>query len=161
MKKFKYLFIVLILFCLSMYFYKNYIYYKIPYNPLAKLSEDTPSGCYFTESHSNNDIQKFSHNLDYNALIYKYFRGLDLIPLKEKTNFNEIYKHNTDIHFSYMLEFGAPSYSKVFIDEIWLDNLTILSIRSDIPGFHTGYYKILGSKFDYKYVNDLITDSQD
>jgi hypothetical protein len=141
-----------------MYFYKNYIYYKIPYNPLVKLLKDAPSSCYVTESHLNNEMDKSSHNLDHNTLIFKYFRGLNLIPLKEKTNFNEIYKHNTDIRFSYMLKFGPPSYSEVFISEIWLDNLTILSIRSDVPGFRTGYYKILG---DYKYVNDLITDSQD
>lgn len=160
MKKIKFIFIVLILFSLSIYFYQNFIYYKIPYNPLGRFVKDTPSGCDFQECHSNNMIDKFSHNLDNNALIFKYFSSLKLIPLKEKTNLKEIYKHNTDIYFSYTFNLGPPSYNYVYISEIWLDNLSTLSIRSDSPGFHNGYYKILNSKFDYKYVNGLITNFQ-
>lgn len=134
--------------------------YKIPYNPLVELTTDTPSSCYFKEYHSNNMITKSSHNLNNNTLIFKYFSDLNLIPLKGKANLNEIYKHNNDIYFSYTLKFGPPSDNNVFISEIWLDNLSILSIGSDKPGFRNGYYKIINSKFDYKYAYDLITNSQ-
>lgn len=160
MKKFKYLFSIFVLFYLLTNFYQNYIYYKIPYNPLTEFATDNPPSFHFSENHPNDTISKSSHDLNTNTLIFKYFSDLNLIPLKEKAHWNEIYKHEKDIYFSGMFEFTSPSHSKVFINEIWLDNLTILSIRSDKPGFHNGYYKIIGSKFDYKYINDLITNSQ-
>ena len=47
----------------------------------------------------------------------------------------------------------------IYISEIYLDDLTIVSIRSNIPKFRNGYYKIIDSKFDYEYINDLITNS--
>jgi len=86
-----------------------------------------------------------------------------LIPLKKETNKEEIFKHDNDINFSYRLRFRPPkpsAYYYITIDEIWLDNLSVLCIRSNKPGFHDGYYKIIDSKFDYKYVNDLINTSQ-
>jgi hypothetical protein len=162
MKKFKYLFIVLILFFLLIYFYQNHIYYLIPYNPLEDIT-DNPTSCHFDLNHSNGVSTKASHNLNNNILIFKYFSDLNLIPLKEKINKEEIYKHKTNIHFSYSFRFSpqtSPTYYYIFIKEIWLDNLSILSIRSNKPGFHNGYYKIIDSKFDYRYVNDLITISQ-
>lgn len=59
-----------------------------------------------------------------------------------------------------MFKFDKPTNFKVFINEIYLDNLTVLSIRSNKPGFNNGYYKIMNNKFDYKYINELITNSQ-
>ena len=153
---------MLLLFFLLIYFYQNYIYYKIPYNPLVELITDTPTSCYLKEYHPNNKmIDKSSHNLKSNTLISKYFKDLNLIPLKKEANRNEIFNHKNDTHFSYMLKIGpSPNYN-VFISEIWLDNLSILSIRSDKLGFNNnGYYKIIDTKFDYKYVYDLITNSQ-
>ncbi|MBB6218723.1 hypothetical protein HNQ80_004898 [Anaerosolibacter carboniphilus] len=160
MKNFKYVFSILILFYLLTNFYQNYIYYKIPYNPLVEFTKDTPRGFHFSKNHPNNSINKSSHNLDTNTLIFKYFSDLNLIPLKEKAHWNEIHKHEKEIYFSGMFEFVPPANNKIFIDEIYLDNLTIIAIRSDKRGFHDGYYKIIGSKFDYKYINDLITNSQ-
>ncbi|MBB6218871.1 hypothetical protein HNQ80_005046 [Anaerosolibacter carboniphilus] len=161
MKKFKYLFSVL-LFVLLIYFYQNHIYYLIPYNPL-KGTADNPYSCHFDLNYSDGVLTKVSHNLNSNTLIFKYFSDLNLIPLKKAANKEEIFEHKNDIHFSYRFRFGpptSPKYYYIFINEIWLDNLSILSIRSNKPGFHNGYYKIIDSKFDYKYVNDLITNSQ-
>lgn len=164
MKKFKlkYVFIAIVLLLLSIFMYQNYIYYKIPYNPLSELDSDTPSGFHFTENHPhpNDTINMSSHNLNTNRLIFKYFSNLNLVPLKEKSNLDEIHKHEKDIYYSGMFKFDTPSNFKVFINEIYLDNLTVLSIRSNKPGFVNGYYKIMDNKFDYKYINELITNSQ-
>ncbi|SHK61500.1 hypothetical protein [Paramaledivibacter caminithermalis] len=162
MKKIKYLFIVLILYVLLANLYQNYIYYLIPYNPLEDIT-DNPYSCHFTINYSNDGITNASYNLNTNTLIFKYFSDLNLIPLKEETNKEEIFKHDNDINFSYRFRFHPPkssAYYYITIDEIWLDNLSVLYIRSNKPGFHNGYYKIIDSKFDYKYVNDLINTSQ-
>ncbi len=58
-----------------------------------------------------------------------------------------------------MFSFDTPD-SNIFINEIYLDNLTILSIRSDRQRFKNGYYKIIDGKFDYKHINDLIANSK-
>ncbi|RKD31184.1 hypothetical protein BET03_03390 [Thermohalobacter berrensis] len=162
MKKIKYLFTVLILSVLLVNLYQNYIYYLIPYNPLEDIT-DNPYSCHFTLNYSNGGITNASYNLNTNTLIFKYFSDLNLIPLKEETNKEEIFEHESDINFSYRFRFRPPKPSThyyITIDEIWLDNLSVLFIRSNKPGFHDGYYKIIDSKFDYKYVNDLINTSQ-
>ncbi|RKD20889.1 hypothetical protein SAMN02745883_01634 [Caminicella sporogenes DSM 14501] len=159
MKKFKYSALVLIFFLLSFYLYENYIYYKIPYNPLVEFST-VPIGCKFDINSSKDTVSsKINHNLDDNALVFEYFRNLKLIPLKEKKHKDEIYNHEIDIYYSYVFEFGPPNHYFLIINEIWLDNLTILYISSKKPGFRRGYYKIIDSKFNYKYVNNLIDKS--
>lgn len=160
MKKFKYLVLVLVLVFLSVYLYQNHIYYKIPYNPLDVIT-DTPYSCHFTLDYSNGEWStKASRNLNNNALIFKYFSDLNLTPLKIESNKEEIFEHKNGINFSYRFRLGPPTYYYIVIDEIWLDNLSILHIRSSKPRSHNGYYKIIDSKFDYKYVNNLITNSQ-
>ncbi|MCY6485435.1 hypothetical protein OW763_13960 [Clostridium aestuarii] len=159
MKKFKYLIILFVVFLSLLHFYENYIYYKIPHNPLTEISQDIPKKCYFTEYYSNNEIDKTSHNSNTNALIFKYFKNLKLIPLKERNE--ETCKHETDDYFSYWFQFYSESDSYyIFITEIFKDNLTVISIRSDKPRFPNGYYKISDSKFDYNYVNNLIINSE-
>ncbi|WP_202709969.1 hypothetical protein [Sporosalibacterium faouarense] len=73
---------------------------------------------------------------------------------------DEIYKHENDIYYSGMFQFDIPSSFEVYINEIYLDDLTIISIRLNKPGFNNGYYKILDNKFDYEYINKLIIDYQ-
>ena len=160
MKKIKYVFIALILLFVLTYIYQNYIYYKIPYNPLVELNSDTPSGFHFKENHHNDTINKSSHDKNINTLILKYFSDLNLVPLKEKSNRDEIYNHEKDIYYSGMFEFDTTPNYNVFINEIYLDNLTVLRISSFRPGFKDGYYKIINTKFDYEYINNLITKSQ-
>ncbi len=160
MRKLKYLLYAIILFFSLLSFYRNYIFYQIPYNPLVGLTHDTPMSCYFTEYHPDDEVTGSSHSLENNTLIFKYFRDLNLIPLKKEANIDEIFKHTNDIHLSYTLKFdSSPNYVYIYISEIYLDDLTIVSIRSNIPKFRNGYYKIIDSKFDYEYINDLITNS--
>ncbi len=163
MKRIKYLLCILLFVSLLIYFYLNYIYYLIPYNPLNNIG-DNPYSCHFDLNNSDGvSTTKASDNLNNNTLIFKYFSDLNLKPLKKSTNTNreEIFEHKNDINFSYRFRFDPPTYYYIYINEIWLDNLSVLSIRSNKPGLHNGYYKIIDSKFDYKYVNDLITLSQD
>ncbi|MBU5675906.1 hypothetical protein KQI88_05720 [Alkaliphilus sp. MSJ-5] len=164
MKKFKYIFIALILLFLATFIYQHYIYYKIPYNPLVELDSDTLNGFHFSENHPhpNDTIKKSTHNLNTTTRIFEYFSDLNLVPLKEKSNWDEIHNHG-DIYYSGMFEFEtSPTRygTEVHINEIWLDNLTILWISSPRPKFKDGYYKIIDDKFDYEYINDLITNSQ-
>lgn len=160
-KKIKYLLYVVILFFLLLSLYQNYIFYKIPYNPLTELSIDPPAKFYLTLNGSTGTtLSKKSYNLDNNAVILKYFSDLNLIPLKEKRHEDEIYKHETKSYYSCGFRFGDLRYNFIFITEIYLDNLTILSIRSDIPKFKNGYYKIIDSKFDYEYINGILDNSQ-
>lgn len=160
MKRLKYLFYVLILFLL-LNFYQNYIFYRIPYNPLAELSTDIPTKFYLNLNGPNGvTLSKSSYNLDDNTLIFDYFEKLNLIPLKEKRHRDEIYKHDTESYYSCGFRFGDLKYSFVYITEVYLDDLTVLSIRSDIPKFKNGYYKIIDSKFDYEYINSILNSSQ-
>lgn len=156
-KLIKYLFIVLILFLLSTSLYENYIFYKIPYNPFIEFATDTLGSFYFSENHPDNVVSKSSHNSNTNEYIFKYFSDLKLIPLKEDENREEIYEHKKNIYFSGMFRIDSPPYGNIHINEIYLDNLTILRISSDRLGFKDGYYRIKGDKFDYKYIKDLMS----
>ena len=159
MKKFKYLLIVLILVFLSLYLYQNYIYYKIPYNPISKYAA-TPSGFHITKNLPNGEeVSVKSHDVDACNKALKYFSDLKLVPLKNKAAWNENSKQKSQTYFSGMFEFTQSN--SLSINEIYLDNLTILYISSDKPGFHNGYYKIVGSEFDYKYIYDLIDNSKE
>lgn len=60
MKKVKYILIILLLVILSTSFYENFIFYRIAYNPFAKLDPDSLVGFHFTENHPDNDITKIS-----------------------------------------------------------------------------------------------------
>lgn len=159
MKKFKFFIILLVVSLSLLSFYKEYMYYKISYNPLTKISECMPEKCYFNEynSYSGQEVKKTSENSNTNVLIFEYLRNLKLKPLKQ--NNKETYKHETNTYFSYGFKFDSSSNYYIFINEIYLDNLTVMRISSNKPGFPNGYYKISDSKFNYTYVNNLIINS--
>lgn len=154
MKKFKYLCTALIMVLLSVYLYQIYIYYKIPYNPISEYAT-TPSGFHITNNLADGkEVTVKTHDLDACDSIYKYFRGLELVPLKDK----EAYKQESQTYFSGMFEFTQAE--NLHFNEINSDNMSILYISSNRPGFHGGYYKIIGSEFDYEYIINLINISQ-
>ncbi|MCC5909361.1 MAG: hypothetical protein JJT76_02860 [Clostridiaceae bacterium] len=163
--KFKYVFIGLILLILATFIYQNYIYYKIPYNPLGELNyPDTPTGFHFSENNRklNETISKSTHNLDTTAYIFEYFSDLNLMPLKSRLKWDEIH-NDGDIYYSGMFQFitSPPTNgAQIHISEIYLDNLTIIRISSPRRKFKDGYYKIIDDKFDYEYINELITNSE-
>lgn len=157
MKKFKYLIFLLILVLLSLYIYQNYIYYKIPYNTIAEYSTETLSSFHITKNLSDGEgVTAKSNDINACNKILKYFSELKLLPLKDKAAWNESFNQESSTYFTGMLSFNQSD--EVYISDILLDNLTILRISSNIPGFHEGYYKIIGSKFDYNYIYDLISN---
>jgi len=159
MKKYVHLIFLLVLILLSVYIYQNYVFYKIPYNPIAEYSVENLSSFYITKNLSNGEgITIKSNDLDTCNKILKYFRELKLIPLKNKTASNENFTEEDSIFFTGMLTFGQSD--KVYISDLMLDNLTILYISSSISDFHDGYYKIIDSKFDYNYIFDLIAQAE-
>lgn len=155
MKSYKYLIFLLILVLLSVYIYHNYVYYKIPYNPIAEYSAEALSSFHITKNLSNGEgITAKSNDLNTCKKILKYFSGLKLLPLKDEIAWSENFSQENSTYFTGMLSFSQSH--KVYISDIVLDNLTILRISSNVPGFHEGYYKIIGSKFEYNYIYDLI-----
>lgn len=157
----KFLFRGFFLFCILLYLYHHYIYYLIPYNPLVELTTDPPISCDFRLEGPRGTVYSGSNdNLKDHPLIFKYFCDLKIIPLKEEFHWDEIHGHESDYFYSYHFYFGHPTYSYVFIKEIWLDDLAIFYISSDIPRFKDGYYKMIDGKFDYQYINKLITSKQ-
>ena len=159
LKKFKYLFFLVILLFCSLSIYKNYFFYKIPYNPLVQLSTNTPTSFYFDLNTPDGEtLSKSSHKLEDTDLIFKYFTELHLIPLKEDKHKEEIHGDLTTSYYSCGFKFNDLKQDFIFINEIYLDNLTIISIRSDIPKIKNGYYKIIDSEFNYKYINSILSD---
>lgn len=103
-----------------MSFYQNYIYYLIPYNPLAELDTNLLDGYQFIIDYLNgNTSSKISYNLNNNTLILKYFSDLKLVSLKEKTHCDINYNHENDTHFSYHFQSGLPTYD-FLINEAFL-----------------------------------------
>jgi len=159
MKRFKYLTLALVLVFLLVFFYQNYVYYKIPYNPINKYSSETLTSFHITKNLPNNEeISKKTHDLNTCKLILKYFSNLQLTPIKDKLALDALSIQGNETYFTGMLEFNQSE--KIFLKDIFLEDLTVLYISSDTPGFHEGYYKITDSKFDYNYIFDLISNSE-
>ena len=157
-RKIKYIFIIAILLFLSICLYKNYIYYKLPYNPISHYAT-TSNGFYITKNLPNGkEISLKTHDLNTCNLIFKYFSGLNLIPLKNKLALASINKQKYQAYFS--CAFGFNNSENLFIDEIYINNLNVIYLSSSKSGFNRGYYKIIDSKFNYNYINRLITNSK-
>lgn len=157
-RRIKYLFIIAILLLLSICLYKNYIYYKLPYNPISHYAT-TSNGFHITKNLTDGTgITLKTHDLNTCNLIFKYFSGLKLVPLKDKLALDSINKQKNRAYFSCTFGFNELNY--LFVNEIYLNNLNVIYISSNKPGFNRGYYKIIDSKFNYNYVNRLITNSK-
>jgi hypothetical protein len=76
--------------------------------------------------------------------------------LKSAPKLSEITNQEDPIYFSGM--FGFSEEENLFIKEIYLEDLTVIYISSRKYNFPTGYYKITDSKFDYKYIENLLGD---
>lgn len=125
-----------------------------PYNPFIEFSAETPEDFVFKKVYPNNEIHKSTDNSNTAKLIFEYLSSLELIPLKE--TMNDFQYHESNIFFLDRLRFGAPSYNTIYINDIYVDDLTILYINANRPGFKDGYYKIMDDKFDYEYINNLL-----
>lgn len=153
----KILIIILALLFISPFFYKYYLYYQIPYNPLLEFSIEpitssytkynpNESGSFATQRNNN-----FKSNDDLTACsdIFKYLKSLKLKPLK---------KNNLDfekINYEYYLRLSSPEDNEIMIF-ISTEDLTNIYIATRKVGLRDGHYKVIDEEFDYEYVNNLI-----
>lgn len=162
MKKNKKFFIALIFILFTVFIYKNFVYYVIPSNPLAK-SFTTPLFCSVTKQEPDalGSIGK-PENVKYintSALeecsaILEYISSLKLKPLKQKDS------GYGSVNLTYNIRLSSPEDDLIMIF-VWLDDLSTIYIGSDKPDFPEGHYKIVGTKFDYEYINSLIENSDE
>lgn len=156
MKKNKYIIIALVSVFLLPFLYKYYLYYKIPYNPLLKITSNITS-CSVTE-YKNPPYDPVdmlsSHSYDC-SIIYNYLTGLRLKPLKyddHSTNYDI-----ERIDYRYSISFLQPDLYNDITIGVWNKDLSVIYISSNNPDFKDGYYKIEDTEFDYKYINELIS----
>lgn len=69
---------------------------------------------------------------------------------------NVIWKFKSD---NLVLEF--KHHDVILISDILASNPTFLRFSSQIPGFKGGYYKIVDSRFDYDYLYEVISKTQE
>jgi len=133
----------------------------LPHNPIANLDIGIPTTIHYMEhsdkSNVNDVMIGYSKNKHNNELVLKYLSELDLIPIKETDKLN-----SKDYHFNYMLKYDTQVDYNISIDYISSEDLTILHISANQPVLdgNSGYYKIRGDEFEYKYINNLIDDMQ-
>lgn len=161
MIKKKYLIVcILTLIFFSILLYKNYFYYQMSYNPIARQSSELSDSTY-TEynpdysSFYNKQGSKLSgvtRSKTTNTSIYEYISGLELKPSKEE-------KSHYIIKGEYLLGFNSPVKHDIVIN-IFSDDLSIIQILSTRYGFREGYYKITNDTFDYEYINRLIENEE-
>lgn len=156
MKKNKYVVLALACILLSPFFYKYYLNYVIPYNPLAKIdSKATSCSVSKFEKSSYNPVNMSSSHMYDCSVIYNYLSNLKLKPLKYNN-----YSTNYDIlkaDYRYLLNFPQPDLYEDLSIFVWKKDLSIIYIDSNNAGFKDGYYKIVDSEFDYEYINELVS----
>jgi hypothetical protein len=161
MKRIKWLvFALCVVVLLSVYLYRSFIYYKIPFNPIKEYASESPVGFHISKDLPNGKTVTAHSNDSKNVgLVLEYLSNLKLIPLKDNDKQTLPPKKGNGTYVNGMLEFDQSR--KIFINEIFIDNPTVLRISTSIHGFNgDGYYKIVGSKFDYNYIFDLIGNAK-
>lgn len=140
--------------------YDSFIYYLIPYNPLEAIETNSVlKGKFELFSHSDGLHFRGIEDPDELNPIFGYFKGLNIKPITLKTHNKIISKSKCDVMYSFIFWYISPKDNHKYhirIGEIYIDELTALYIRSSEPRFKTGYYKIIGSKFDYMYFKKLL-----
>lgn len=161
MKKMKYLAFLIVIILLSIYLYQSFIYYKIPFNPIKEYTSESLVDFHITQNLPNGEsVSVESHESHTCDLVLKYLSNLKLTPLKEKKAQNMISDKENVTYITGMLKFNQPG--EIFIKDIYTDDPTVLYISSPIAGFkREGYYKIVDSSFDYKYIFDLLSDTEE
>jgi hypothetical protein len=161
MKSIKYLVFMIGLIFLLVSLYQNFIYYKIPFNPINEFVNESLVHFHITENLPNGEgVNTKCDDPDTCGLILDYFSNLKLIPLKDKAAREVLSKQGNETYLTGMLEFNQSM--KILISDIYLDNRTVIRISSPLAGFKgEGYYKIVDSKFDYNYIINLIGDNSE
>lgn len=161
MKKIKYLAFAIVIVLLSIYLYQSFIYDKIPFNPIKEYTSESLVDFHITQNLPDGEsVSAKSHEPDTCDLALEYLSNLKLIPLKEKKTREMLSDKENDTYLKGMLKFNQSG--EIFISEIYTDDTTVLYISSPIAGFKgEGYYKIVDSTFDYNYIFELISDTED
>ncbi|MCZ8542247.1 hypothetical protein [Psychrobacillus psychrodurans] len=159
MKKNKYLAIAIVLVLLSIYLYKSFIYYSIPFNPIKEYSTESDVDFYITKNLPDGEgVNAKCHDAKNCGLVLEYLSGLKLIPLKDKVA-QKMLNYENATYFNGILKFNESEM--IFISDISIDTPNVLRISSSITGFKDGYYEIEDSTFDYNYIYDLIGDTKE
>lgn len=152
--------------------YVEYVFYLIPYNPIEDYYDDVPIyNIYYSFEDENSIEYSYSYSTKRentkcnNEIIFDYFKDLELIPLTNKKYMKQIVPtiengDRIEYMFSFKIKDGI-NYKTLHVNHIFLDNLSVIRITSDIPSFNDGYYRIIDDEFDYDYVNKLIKGELD
>lgn len=156
MRKVKYLVIAIGVIILSVYIYKNFVYYTIPFNPIKEYATDSLVDFHITQNlDDGKKISAKSHNSDTCDAILEYFSSLKLMPLTDKAAKKELAKNGNKTYITGILKFKHSG--EIFISDIFTENPNIIHFSSSINGFKgEGYYKFVDSKFDYNHIINLI-----
>lgn len=100
------------------------------------------------------------HEMDTCDLVLEYLCDLKLIPLKDNKAQKMISDKEHDTYLTGMLKFTESE--EIFIKDIYTDNPTVLYINSaNSRSKREGYYKIVDSTFDYNYIFELISETEE
>lgn len=161
MKKVKYLVIAIGVIILTVYIYNNFIYYKVPFNPITEYANESLVDFHITKNLDNGEkISSYSHDPDTNDAILEYFSSLKLTPLTDKDARKVFSDNGNKSYITGMLKFKQSG--EIFISDIFIENPNVIYISSPIDEFKgEGYYKFVDSKFDYKYIINLIDNTKE
>ena len=89
--------IVLVL--LSIYIYKGFIYYMVPYNPIKEYDSESLVDFHFTKNLSNGESDTVKcQDTDACDEALKYLSDLKLVPLKQKEALKRFSKQESSPH---------------------------------------------------------------
>ncbi|MFJ7973739.1 hypothetical protein [Psychrobacillus sp. NPDC096389] len=161
MNKIKYLVFAIAIALLSIYLYQNFIYYQIPFNPIKEYVSESMVDFHITQNLPNGEsVSVKCHEPDTCDLVLEYLSDLKLIPLKDKKAQKMISDKEHDTYLTGVLKFTESE--EIFIKDIYIDDPTVLYISSANSGFkREGYYKIVDSTFDYNYIFELISKTEE
>ncbi|WOV83046.1 hypothetical protein PGH26_08850 [Sporosarcina jeotgali] len=158
MKKMKYLAFAIVLALISIYLYKGFIYYLIPFNPIKQYASESNVDFYITKNLPDGDgVNAKCEDANTCGLVLEYLSDLKLKPIKDKKA-QAMLNYENATYYNGALRFNE--LDMIFISDISIDTPNILRISSSITGFKNGYYEIVDSKFDYNYIYDLISETK-
>ncbi|WP_342536428.1 hypothetical protein [Sporosarcina sp. FSL K6-3508] len=158
MKKLLYSSFAIVLVLLSIYLYKGFIYYQIPFNPIKQYASEPNVDFYITKNLPDGDgVNAKCEDANTCGLILEYLSNLKLKPLKDKAA-QAMLNYENATYYNGALRVNESEM--IFISDISIDTSNILRISSSITGFKDGYYEIVDSTFDYNYIYGLINETE-
>lgn len=158
MKKMKYTAFAIVIVLLSIYLYKSFIYFTIPFNPIEEYASESQVDFFITKNLPDGDgVNAKCKDENTCGKVLEYLSELKLKPLKDKVAQEKLNYENTT-YFSGALKLDDSEL--IFISDISVDTPNILRMSSSITGFKSGYYEVVDSEFDYDYIYNLISKNE-